>query len=125
MRLAGSILLWTVSLLTALFFAATGLGKLFGAASMVHNFEVYGYPQWLRIAVGYVEVFGAIGLLAPSFASVAAASLGAVLLGAGYTHLRLGHDDRELAVVALFMLLGVIIGIARWERRASWLPGRR
>lgn len=73
-------------LLAALFLMAGG-SKLAGVEEHVRNFARYGWPDWLRLVVGAVEVISAVLLLFPRAAFFGGGALIAVMAGATYTHL--------------------------------------
>ena len=50
------IILWTLSVLTALTFLAAGVPKLIGAPAMVEIFVKVGFGQWFRYFTGILEV---------------------------------------------------------------------
>jgi putative oxidoreductase len=78
-----STLLWAVQILMAAFFLFIAAGpKLAGAHGAVQEFDAIGAGQWFRYLVGVVELAGAIGLLIPWLAGLAAAWLAADMLGA-------------------------------------------
>jgi ketosteroid isomerase-like protein len=52
------IILWTLSVLTALTFFAAGGPKLAGAPAMVEIFDKVGFGQWFRYFTGLLEVNG-------------------------------------------------------------------
>ena len=78
-----STLLWAAQILLAAFFlfAATG-PKLTGSHQSVQEFGLIGVGQWFRYLVGTLELAGAIGLLTPWLAGLAAAGLAADMAGA-------------------------------------------
>ncbi len=97
-------------LLGAAFFGAGGM-KL--AGGMKGEFERFGYPQWLRVAVGLAETAGAAGMLAglrtPRWAKPSGAVLSGVMAGALWTHLVRAKDPPTHALPALALL-----GLSAW-----------
>ena len=80
-----SMLLWAVQILLAAFFVFfAALPKLTGGGShgAVQEFGHIGAGQWMRYFVGTAELAGAIGLLTPWLAGLAAAGLAANMAGA-------------------------------------------
>ncbi len=68
--------LWGAQILLAAFLLiASGLPKLVGQADAVETFTQIGWGQWFRYVTGIVEVAGAIGLLIPRLAGLAATGL--------------------------------------------------
>jgi uncharacterized membrane protein YphA (DoxX/SURF4 family) len=81
-RRVGRHVLTVLRVLLAIQFAVGGLMKLGGAESMTTLFANIGAGQWLRYLVGVLEIAGAVGLLAPRVAGVAAVGLAALMIGA-------------------------------------------
>ena len=63
---------WSLQILLALVFLAAGGAKLAGVPMMVQVYDLIGVGQWFRIVTGLVEVGGAITLLIPGYAGLAA-----------------------------------------------------
>ena len=82
-----STLLWTGQILMAAFFVfGAAAPKLTGSNQAVQEFGLIGAGQWFRYLVGTVELAGAIGLLMPWLAGLAAAGLAADMVGATITN---------------------------------------
>jgi putative oxidoreductase len=78
-----AVVSWIFQLIAAGLFLNFGLGKVTGSnASAIETFEQIGLGQWFRVFIGCLEVAGAIGLLIPMFAALAAACLAALAVGA-------------------------------------------
>src|SRR5215467_2467730 len=109
------IAMWVISgLLTALFLFA-GLPKLLTPAKMLAQWV---YAPWFLTVVGVCETLGAIGLLIPRVAALAAAGLCGIMIGAVYT-LVTHHQTKELPVpIVVFILLMVVIFLRRKEGSA-------
>lgn len=116
-RRVGRWLLWTLQvLLAALFLVGVGLPKLLGEPFQVQLFADIGFGQWLRFAVGLLEVAGAIGLLVPRLAGLAATGLLVVMAGATLTWVVL------LSAPAMALgpvMIGVLVAVVVWARRAE------
>lgn len=90
-------------------------------------FERWGYPGWLRILVGAIEVGAGIGVLVPRLAAYSAAALAVVLAGAWLTRF---NDGRFTDVAWLSLYLGLLGWIIlefrgrRWRFRATAPPRR-
>ncbi|MET8909026.1 DoxX family protein [Micromonospora sp. NPDC004551] len=93
-------------------FASGGVLKLIGDARMIDLFTDIGVGQWLRYLVGVCEVAGAVGLLVPRLAALAALGLTGLMAGAVVTNLLIGASP---AMPAAFLLLA---GIVVYSRRA-------
>jgi putative oxidoreductase len=103
-----TIAMWIVSILLAAMFLLSGGFKLLKAEDARTAFVHYGYAPWFAIFIGVSEVLGAIGLLVPRLASLAAAGLSIIMIGAVYTHLT--HQEASHAVVPI-VLLALLIGV--------------
>lgn len=109
------IVMWIISgLLTALFLFA-GLPKLLMPGKMLAQWV---YAPWFLTVVGVCETLGAIGLLIPRLAALAAAGLCGIMIGAVYT-LVAHHLTKELPVpILVFCLLMLVIYLRRKEAAA-------
>lgn len=74
--------------LLAAVFLASGASKLAGSGFSTESFARWGYPDWLRVLVGALEVAGAVGLVLPATRRSAASGLALLMIGAAITHLR-------------------------------------
>jgi uncharacterized membrane protein YphA (DoxX/SURF4 family) len=77
-----SLLLWAVQIPLAAVFVITAMIKLNGGPGIVQEFSDIGIGQWFRYFAGTAELAGAIGLLTPWLAGLAAAGLATVMAGA-------------------------------------------
>lgn len=110
----GVVVLWVAQVLLAAQFVMTALPKLSGDPVMVDLFNAVGVGQWLRYAVGVLELAGAIGLLVPRLCGLAALGLTLLLVGATLTNLiALGASP---AIPIGYLLVASVIA---WFRRAS------
>ena len=109
---AKTVALWAVTGLLACLFAFAGVLK-FVSAEEAEQFAAWGYPDWFRVLIGAAEVAGGLGLLLPRTASLAAAGLGVVMVGAVWTHL--GHGEIPKASVP-FVILGLLAAVAYFRR---------
>lgn len=113
------ITMWVISgLLTALFLFA-GLPKLLTPAKILSEWV---YAPWFLTFIGVCETLGAIGLLIPRLAALAAAGLSVIMIGAVYT-LVAHHLNKELPVpILVFCLLMLVIFLRRKEGRDVSAP---
>jgi uncharacterized membrane protein YphA (DoxX/SURF4 family) len=110
----GVVVLWVVQVLLSAQFVMAALPKLSGDPVMVDLFDAVGADQWLRYAVGVLEVTGAIGLLVPRLCGLAALGLSLLMVGATLTNLiALGASP---AIPIAYLL---VAGVIAWFRRAS------
>ena len=111
---ARTIGLWVLQVLVAFQFAGGGWLKLSGAPEMVDLFAAIGAGQWLRVLVGALELAGAIGLVIPRLAGLAALGLSSLLVGAGATNLFILDAAPWLPIGLL--LLSALIAWGRWPQ---------
>ncbi|MFD4573766.1 DoxX family protein [Streptomyces sp. NPDC058417] len=111
-----------LEILLALFYAlASALPKLIANPSAAESFARMGWGDPGMHAIGVLELAGAIALLVPVLRSVAAAALGALMVGAFVVQLT--AFDGENALTPLILL--VPLALIAWARRASLTDLRR
>ncbi|MCJ2130437.1 DoxX family protein [Methylobacterium sp. E-045] len=117
-----NIVAWSLQVLLALVFLAAGGAKLAGVPMMVQVYDLIGVGQWFRIVTGLVEVAGAVALLIPGYAALAALWLACTMAGAILAHLTVLPTPAAPAAV-LFALTATLA----WLRRDQILAvlGRR
>lgn len=91
----------------AAFFLFMAWKNLSGDAQMAADFQRWGYTDSFRRLVGWVQVVGALALLAPQICFWGGLLLAGVLLGAVVTHLR--HDPPATLVSPIVFLLLVAL----------------
>lgn len=115
--------LWTAQVVLAGIFLATGLTKLTQPRAQL----AAGPMSWAADvgdtefhAVGLLEVLGALGLVlpgalgvAPLLTPLAALGLAVTMVGAIWTHVRMGETDR-LAVPIALLALTLFVAIERF-----------
>ncbi|TDB71333.1 DoxX family protein [Actinomadura sp. KC216] len=108
--------LWALQILLAAFlFFASALPKFAGQADAVTTFTEIGWGQWLRHVTGTVEAAGAIGLVVPRLAGLAATGLIGLMGGAVLTQLLV----LEPAWALLPAAFAVVFATVAWDRRAE------
>ena len=113
---AKNIVGWVLQILLGVLFALSGAQKLMGEAEVAANFERWGYPDWFLMLTGVLELLGAIGLLIPMTAGLAASGLVLLMLGAAWTHL--SNNEGLFALVPLvFAALLAVVAYMRWPLR--------
>ncbi|MFW5417211.1 DoxX family protein [Nocardiopsis sp. CNT-189] len=110
-----TVLAWVLQVLCFAAFMMVGSGKLAGWPDHVQVFEQIGAGQWLRYAVGAAEVAGALLLLVPRVAGLAAAGLAVIVVGAVLTHLFILVDSGWAMPAVLTVLLLAIAWIRKRE----------
>jgi putative oxidoreductase len=109
------IAMWVVSALLAALFLFAGLPKLLMPGKMLSEWV---YAPWFLTVVGVCETLGAIGLLIPRLAALAAAGLSVIMIGAVYT-LVAHHINKQLPFpIVVFILLMLVIYLRRKEVKA-------
>ena len=115
--------LWAAQVLLAAVFAFAAMPKLAGAHSAVAMFGQIGAGQWLRYLVGTAELAGAVGLLIPRLAGLAAAGLAADMAGASVINIAVLHNAAVAVTIPLCAALA-LLARARWEHGTKFLAAR-
>ena len=108
--------LWVPQILLAAFLLiASALPKFAGQADAVETFELIGWGQWFRYVTGVVEAAGAVALVIPRLAGLAATVLIGLMAGAVLTQILVLEPAWALLPAAFAAVLAVIA----WDRRAE------
>ncbi|CAM5591339.1 DoxX family protein [Streptomyces atroolivaceus] len=99
----------------ALFLGFSAVAKLVAHASAVESFERMGWGSAAMYAIGGLELAGALALLIPLLAGVAAVALVGLFAGASVVQLTL-LDPPNAVMPALLIVLVVLIARDRRER---------
>ena len=100
---------WILSIVLAIVFLATGIAKLSGASTFyIQAATMRGFPSWIRIVVGLVEIGGAIALLVPRSAVFGAVTLAILMFPATATQHMSGQGGFWIPVVVFVLLCSVI-----------------
>ncbi|MEV8228041.1 DoxX family protein [Streptomyces sp. NPDC079167] len=99
----------------ALFLGFSAVAKLVGHASAVESFDRMGWGSGAMYAIGALELAGALALLIPPLAGVAAIALVGLLAGASIVQLTL-LDPPNAVMPALLIAVVVLIARDRRER---------
>lgn len=119
-----NITLWVLQVLLAVFFLVAAAGpKLLGDPYAVEIFGEIGAGQWFRYLVGTLELLGAIGLLIPRLAGLAALGLVGVMIGAVLTQLFVLGPAVMALTPALFAILFGFIAWGRWPQTKALTAG--
>ena len=103
---------WIVQAIVGVQFIFGGGLKLAGSPVMVDLFTDVGAGQWLRYAVGALEVAGGVGLLIRPLCGLAAAGLAVVMVGAVVTNVAIISENPTVPAVYL-----VLLALIAWRRR--------
>ncbi|GAA4226679.1 hypothetical protein GCM10022254_12400 [Actinomadura meridiana] len=108
--------LWAAQILLAAFLLiGSALPKFAGQSDAVRTFTDIGWGQWLRYVTGTVEAAGAIGLVVPRLAGLAATGLIGLMGGAVLTQLLVLEPVWSL----LPAVFAVVFAAVAWDRRAE------
>ena len=114
-RRLASTLLWAAQILLGVAFVFFGQRKLTGG--LVQEFADIGAGQWLRYFVGTAELAGAIGLLTPWLAGLAAAGLAADMAGASIINATVLHNTTCGSLVWMPVPLCAACALLAYARR--------
>lgn len=117
-----ALVTWGLRIIVAALFAAPALLSLGGQASMVRQFDAFGYGVWFRITVSLVQVTAALLVLVP-LTSLAAAIvlllLDAAILVAQIFVVHGGFIHLLLFALPLLALISIQSG--RFDRKLAEL----
>jgi len=100
---------WILSIVLAIVFLATGIAKLTGASTFyIQAATMTGFPAWIRIVVGLVEIGGAIALLIPRAAVFGAVTLAILMFPAAATQHMSGQGGFWVPVIVFILLYCVV-----------------
>ncbi|WP_329036329.1 DoxX family protein [Streptomyces sp. NBC_00178] len=102
----------------ALFLGFSAVAKLVAHESAVASFDRMGWGSGAMYTIGALELAGAVALLVPLLAGVAAIALAGLLAGAAVVQLTL-LDPPNAVMPALLVVLAVFIARDRRERTAD------
>ena len=117
-----SIALWVSQILLALIFVMAGASKVFGEQANVEMFATIGIGQWFRYVVGVLEIVGAVGVLIPRLAGLAALGLVCLMVGAAITNVFVLGASPLVPIV--LTVVGALVVWGRWSWTRSLLGGR-
>jgi hypothetical protein len=115
----GSMLLWTISSLAAVYFVFIGAQK-FTSPFWLNAFARWGYSDSFRMLIGIVEIAGGLLLAFPKTTIYGAIAIDVVMLGALGTRVRF----HEHVFAPVFLLVTISI-IAYGRRRQARGPSSR
>lgn len=98
-------------------YLGAGLTKLAGWAPMVALFAAIGAGQWLRYAIGVLELTGGVLLFFPTLAGPTALGLAAMMIGATMIQIIVSRQAPLASVAALVGLVVVAWGYRGGTRR--------
>lgn len=105
-RNGNAIVVRIVSVILAIIFLLAGVPKLFGAGTLgIQAAAMHGFPTWIRVVTGVVEIVCAIGLLVPVLSIVAAIALALLMIPAFVTQGLSGQPTLMIVPLILFLAL--------------------
>jgi uncharacterized membrane protein YphA (DoxX/SURF4 family) len=116
-RLTSTLLSAGQILLAAFFLFIAVPGKLTGSHGAVQEFAAIGAGQWFRYLAGIIELAGAIALLVPALAGLAAAWLAADMAGATIINATVLRNTTYADNVWLTLILFAMFVLLAYGRR--------
>ncbi len=98
-----------MSLYLAYMYIKAGAAKLDPEGFWAAPFKRWGYPEWLRVGVGVLEILGGVMILTPWTATYGASLLIAVMVGAWVTRFNDGWIT-DVLWISIFILALLAIG---------------
>lgn len=112
---AVTAVLWTLQVLLAAVFAFSALAKFTAADAVAESARVMGVGTWFLTAIGVLELAGAVALLVPRLAGLAAVCFTGLMTGAVLTQLVYFAGANWYMPAALL----VVSAFVAWQRRAE------
>lgn len=109
---------WCLGLYLAVLYIRMGWIKLDPQGFWTAAFARWGYPPWLRVAVGFVEVAGGAMLVLPWTATLGGAAVAGVMAGAWITRYLDGRFVDVAWISAYF--LGLLWIAYEWRDFRFW-----
>lgn len=101
-----------IAILGALFIA-TGTPKVIGVEYFAKAFDKFGYPQWLRVVAGLIELVGGLlligGILFPPAAVIGGLMIFPVMCGATYTNYAKVNAANGTGTLVIVGLVGLSV----------------
>lgn len=114
-RAVDAVIVWVLSIVLAVLFLLASLPKLLGMETIgLQAAAMEGFPPWVRVLVGILELVGAICLLVPPIATIAAVALALLMIPAAATQY-IGNPSGLWVPIVLFVLLLIVA----WRRSAQ------
>jgi uncharacterized membrane protein YphA (DoxX/SURF4 family) len=108
-----------IGAVVALVFIAAGLFKVANAGPLAEAFAAAGYPDWVRIVTGLVEVGGGVMLLRPRFTPYAPAVLLVALVAAVLVSQAEGAQTMQAGVPFVMTMPLTLLALSVWRRAAD------
>ena len=115
---AARVALVVLQVLLAALYVASGLGKVTLEPATAAGFAAMGVAPASTQILGILELLGAIGLLVPRIAGLAAAALTALMIGAVIVTATTVGGTMTLVPAVVLVLVAVVAGARRHETAA-------
>lgn len=96
-----------LAMIVAVLFAVAGVVNLAGIGAVKQDFARWGFPAWVRLVCGALELLSAALLLGQQTRVFGLTLAGAIMIGAIFTLLRNREPFRHLAPALVFSALVV------------------
>ena len=110
------VIAWVAGLYLASMFVSQGIPKFDPNGFWTEPFERWGYPAWLRVLVGGIEVAGGIALIIPWVASWGGLAIAVVMGGAWVTRAG-GGWWVDVAWITVYLLAALWVAWEWWGWR--------
>ena len=111
---------WVLRVIVRLTFALTGIINVFGLLLSEHTFAAMALPDGVRVAVGVLQLMGAVAMFVPGGGLFGGGLLAFLLLVT--LLLRVVHGQLPMVFVTAFWLAACIaIAVGAW-RQEPWHP---
>jgi putative oxidoreductase len=94
-------------------FIGAGITKLLGDEMQIKNFESLGYPLWLRLPIGLIEIAFAIGMVIPRFRKITIYGIFIWIIAAVITHLQAGQTSMIAGPIFFSVFAAAILFLSR------------
>lgn len=108
----GRVALWALQVVLFAIFVFAAYGKVTLEPMTVAGFDAMGLGAAGAVVIGVLELLGAVGLLVPRIAGLAAACLVALMVGAVVVTLAAGLGAM-VAIPAVVLVLVSVVAVAR------------
>jgi putative oxidoreductase len=97
-------------------FVASGIPKITGQAAVAANFERWGYPEQIRVAVGAMELLAGalllVGIAVPAVAITGFMIIFIIMLGALSTHQRAKDPITQWIPAFVLLVADIALGVS-------------
>jgi uncharacterized membrane protein YphA (DoxX/SURF4 family) len=111
------VFLWVLAALLVMVFVRAGWAKFDDSSGWARAFAVWGYPVWFRVAIGALEVGGALLLLWPRTAAYGSAIIAVIMLGGMGTHVFIEGRPARVTSELLQLTFACLLLAGRWRQR--------